>query len=119
MSAKKDLPPKDPKAIGYWVADPIPKRFLQQPKFCLHFQEYLQSLFRIELVIMLQQPEREDGSWWNKPPPGYMIQLLAGEKNKEMGQAVSDFCRNYFNSIQSETVYSSQGMKTEKKKKAF
>lgn len=104
-------PPKDPNAVGYWVDDPLPMKFLQNENFRSHLQKYLENFLSTKIAITLQRPPKDEQWWWRPKimPDGFMIELLDMTGSETMNQTLSDFCRTYFNKIGTEEININNG----------
>lgn len=112
MVSDKDVPPKDPDAIGYWVDNPIQVKFLKDQEFRYHLKTYLENLLSTKIAINLQRPPPIKHKWGcTSPPDGFMIELVdTDESETETVRAVADFCQNYLNTIQTKKVEHTEGL---------
>lgn len=97
MTTDKDLPNKDPNAIGFWVDKHPEKKFLEDEKFRSNLQNYLENFLSTKIAITLQ---KEPTEYIEEYTTGFMIEVIDRKNGqKDMKQAIADFCQNYFKKI--------------------
>lgn len=115
MVLHRNLPEKDPNAVGYWADQPLHKKFLENKQFRSHLQNYLENFLSTKIAITLQELRIKEDRWWYRwhetVTVGFMVEVKDEHVNKkDMGYAVSDFCRNYFEKTTTKYIKDENGL---------
>jgi hypothetical protein len=95
---------------GYVIDNPVQKKFLQNPDFCLCLQKYVEDLLSIPISIIPQEPSENQRNT-RKSSNSYTIQLLGTYDNRsEQEQIVSDSIKNLFHSMKSTIFNDEKGL---------
>jgi hypothetical protein len=99
----------DNDVTGYTVDNPVHKKFLRNPNFCLCLQEHIQNILAIPIAIIPRRLLIHQRNAKNSPG-GYVIHLVdQHESRTEVEKTLSDCVRNLFETIQSQTFTDSKG----------